>query len=168
LDVNGYPSPTTSTEQTSEDDLERSEESKDIRDDSALPECNDRDDFIKLDIESLFTGDWTSDLEGGSERCGSDDIPWVYSDSVWDSEFEGFFDSDDERQILEDVEYLEAVRHGRLAPDGSTQDDNQRDADIQAFFHNVLQTFHTALNEISSILQFFCSLLDVIQATSNT
>ena len=163
-DVNGYPSLTTGTDQTSEhsqseDGLESSEESEDmqeIRGGPALPECNDGDDTIDsevLDVESLFSGDWTSDLEGGSDRCGSDDSPWVYRDSVWDSEFEGSFDSEEEREILEDVEYLEAVRHGRLAPDGDARDDNLRDADIQAFFDNVLRAFHAILNEISSTLQ---------------
>ena len=62
-----------SEQSQSEDDLESSEESEDIqeiRDGSALPECNDGDNEA-LDIESLFTGDWTSDL-----KCGSDDSPW--------------------------------------------------------------------------------------------
>ena len=153
LDVNGYPSPTTGTDQTSEksqneDDLERSEESEDIqenRDGSALPECNDGDGVPEaLDVESHFVGDWTSD--------GSDDS-WDNSDGVWDSEFEGSFDEEEEREILEDVEYLEAVHGGWLPPDGNTRDDSLRDADIQAFFDNVLQAFHTVLNEISSTLQ---------------
>ena len=38
------------------------------------------------------------------------------------------------------------------------------DAEIQAFFDNVLQAFHAVLNEISST---FGSLLDIIQAASN-
>ena len=162
LDLDGYPSPSTGTDQTSEqsqseDGLESSEkveEIQEIRDGSALPECNDGDDVIEvLDVESLFAGDWTSDLDGGSERGGSDDSPWAYSDSKWDSEFEGPFDSEEEREILEEVEYLEAVRDGLLPPDGNTRDDNLRDADIQAFFDNVLQAFHAVLNEISSTLQ---------------
>ena len=154
-DVNGYPSPTMGADQTSEDDLESSKESEDIhetRDGSALPECNDGDDEA-LDVESLFTGEWTSDLKGGSDRCGSDDSPWDYRDRVWDSEFEGSFDSVKEREILEDVEYLDAVCDGQLPPDGNTRDDYLRDADIQTFFDNVLQAFHAVLNEISSTLQ---------------
>jgi hypothetical protein len=159
-DVNGYPSPTTGIDQTSEqsqieDDLERSEESEDIqeiRDGSALPDDGD-DDLEVLDIESLFAGDWTTDLEGGSDRCGSDDSPWDHSDGVWDSEFEGSLDSEEDREILEDVEYLKAVRDGLLPPDGNTRDDTLRDADIQAFFDSVLQAFHAVLNEISSTLQ---------------
>jgi len=106
-----------------------------------------------LDVESLFAGDWTSDLEGSSDRSGSDDSPWDYSDGVWDSEFEGSFDSEEEREILEDVEYLKAVHDGLLPPDGNTRDDILRDADIQAFFDNVLQAFHAILNEISSTLE---------------
>ena len=106
-----------------------------------------------MDIESLFAGDWTSDLEGGSDGCGSDDSPWDHSDGVWDSEFEGSLDSEEDREILEDVEYLKAVRDGLLPPDGNTRDDTLRDADIQAFFDSVLQAFHAVLNEISSTLQ---------------
>ena len=162
LDVNGYPSPTVGPDQTSEqshseDGLESSEEPEDIqeiRDGSSLPERNDGNDVIEvLDVESLFLGDWTSDLDSSSDECASDDSPWVYSDCVWDSEFEGSFDSEEEREILEDVEYLEAIRDGRLTPDGNNRDDNLRDADIQAFFDNVLQAFHAVLNEISSTLQ---------------
>ena len=163
-DVNGYPSPITAADQTSEkseseDDLasESSKESEDVQeihDGSALPGCNDGDDVLEvLDIESLFAGDWTSDLEGGSDWCGSDDSPWVYSDGEWDSEYEGSLDSEEGREILEDVEYLEAVRNGLLPPDGNTRDDILRDADIQAFFDRVLQAFHAVLNEISSTLQ---------------
>ena len=154
LDINGYSSLTTGADQTSEesqreDGPESSEESEDIQ------KIRDEDDGIEvLDVESLFLGDWTSDLDGGSDGCSSDDRPWVYSDGEWDSEFEGSFDLEEEREILEDVEYLEAVRDGRLSPDGSTRDDNLRDADIEAFFDNVLQAFHAVLNEISSTLQF--------------
>ena len=162
-DVNGYPSPTTGTDQTSEqsqsegglESCEESEDIQEIRGGSAPPECNEGDDAIEvLDVESLFSGDWTSDLEGGSDRCGSDDdSPWVYKDGVWDSEFEGSLDSEEEMEILEDFGYLKAIRYGRLTPDSNTRDDNLRDADIQAFFDNILQAFHAILNEISSTLQ---------------
>ena len=69
---------------------------------------------------------------------------------VWDRE--GSFDEEEERDILEDVEYLKAVRDGRLPYDGDTRDDILRDAEIQAFF-DVLQAFQAVLNEISSTLQ---------------
>jgi hypothetical protein len=133
FDINDYPSRTADTDQTSEqsqseDDLESPEESK--------------------DIEGLFAGDLTSDLEGGS-----DDGSWDHSDGVWDSEFEGSLDSEEDREILEDGEYLGAVRDGLLPHDGNARDDVLRDADIQAFFDNVLQAFHVVLNEISSTLQ---------------
>ena len=163
-DVNGYPSPTTAADQTSEkseseDDLasESSKESEDvqeIRDGSALPECDDGNDVLEvLDVESLFAGDRTIDSEGDSDRCCSEGSHWVYSDGVWDSEYEGSLDSEEGREILEDIEYLEAVRDGLLPPDGNTRDDILRDADIQAFFDRVLQAFHAVLNEISSTLQ---------------
>jgi hypothetical protein len=156
LDVDG-PSSSTGTDQTSEqsqseDDLV-SPESEDIlnmRDGSALPECNDGDDVIEeafCIVESLSAGN--GDLEDGSDRSYSDDN----SDSVWDSEFEGSLDSEEDREILGDVEYLKAVRDGRLTYDGNTRDDNLRDADIQAFFDKVLQAFHAILNEIPSTLQ---------------
>jgi hypothetical protein len=59
---------------------------REILDGSALPECNDGDDVLEvLDVQSLFVGYWTSDLEGGPDRSGSDDSPWDYSDGVWDS-----------------------------------------------------------------------------------
>ena len=146
LDVDGYSSSSTGTNQTS-DDLESSKESEDIqmRDGSALLECNDGDDVIEgLDVKGLSADD--SDLEGGS-----DGSRWEI-DSVWDSEFEGSLNSEEEREILEDVEYLKAVRDGRLTSDGNTRDDNLRDADIQAFFENILQAFRAVLNEISSTL----------------
>ena len=140
-------------EKSRSDNSKESEDIQEILDVSALSECNSGDDFIEaLDVES-FSGDWTSDLDSGSDTCGSGDSPWVYSGSVCDSELEGSFDSEEEREVLEDAEYLEAVRDGRLAPDGGTRDDNLRDAEIQAFFANVLQAFHAVLNEISSTLQ---------------
>jgi hypothetical protein len=159
LDIVGYPSPSTGTDQTSEqsqnEDLESSEDILKIRDGLALPEC-DGDDVIEevLDVESLSAGN--GDLEDGSDRSYSDDN----SDSVWDSEFEGSLDSEEDREILEDVEYLEAVRDGRLTHDGNTRDDDLRDADIQAFFDNVLQALHAILNEISSTLQLLTVLWD--------
>jgi hypothetical protein len=71
---------------------------------------------------------------------------------VWDSEFEGSFD-EEEMEIMEDVEYLKAVHDNRLPHDGNTRDDIQRDADIQAFFDNVVLAFRDVLNKISSTLQ---------------
>ena len=149
LDVDGYPSPSTRRdEQTSErseseDDLESS---RDMRVASSLSECNDVIEEA-LDVESLFTGN--SDLESGSDSSFPDNSPWDNSDS----EFEGSLDSEEEREILDDIEYLEAIRDGRLAPDGDTRDDNLRDAELEAFFDKVLQAFHTILNEISPTLQ---------------
>ena len=148
LDIDGYPSPSMGMDGRS-NDLENSEGSEDIqeiRDGSALPERKDGDDVNELSVESHFEGD--SDLEGGS-----DDGSWNNSDNISDSEFEGSLDSEEEREILEDIEYLEAVRGERLAFDGNTRDDNLRDAEIQAFFDKVLQAFHAILNEISSTLQ---------------
>ena len=156
LNINSYPSRTIGIDQASEqsqsqDDLERLEESKDVPGvckGPVLPECNDGGDvFEALDVDGLFVGDWTSDLEGGS------DSPWDCSEGVWDSEFEGSLDSEEEREILEDAGYLEAVSHGLLPYDGDSRDDTLRDAEIQAFFDNVLQAFHAILNETSSTLQ---------------
>ena len=151
LDVDGYPSPSTGTDQTSEqsqseDDLESSKDIQMMCDDSALSECND---VIEegWDVKSLFTGD--SDFEGGSDSSFPDDSPWDNGDG----EFEGSFDSEEEREILEDVEYLKAVRDGRLTSGGNTRDDNLLDADIQSFFNKVLQAFHAILNQISPTLQ---------------
>ena len=112
---------------------------------STLPECNH---IIEEDVESLFAGDSDSSLEGGSDSSFPDDSP-----GNSDSEFERTFDSEEEREILEDIEYLKAVRDGRLTHDGDTRDDNLRDAELQAFFDKVLQAFHAILNEISSTLQ---------------
>ena len=49
----------------------------------------------------------------------------------------------------EDIEYLGTVRNYRWL----FRDNISWDADIQAFFNNVLQAFHTVLNEISSTLK---------------
>jgi hypothetical protein len=125
LDVDGY-SKAICTDQMSDDDLESSEESEDGL---ALLGCND---------EAL----------DGSNRSGSDDGAWYNIDS----EFEGSLDSEEEREILEDVDYLESVRDGRITSDCITRDD-KLDADIQAFYNKVLQAFHAVLNEISSTLQ---------------
>ena len=159
LDINSYSISTTGTDRTyeqsqGEDDLvsESSQESEgiqDVRDGSTLPECNDGDDDLVLDVEDLFANDWKSDLEDGSDDVSD------YSDGVlkWDSDFEGSLDSEEEREILEDAEYLKAICDGLLPPDGNLRDDILRDAEIQAFFDNVLQAFHAILNEISSTLQ---------------
>ena len=90
----------------------------------------------------MRTDQMSDDLESSEE--------WDNSDCEWDSEFEGSLDSEKEREILEDVDYLESVYDGRLTSDGNTRDDNLLDADIQA--NKVLQAFHAVLNEISSIL----------------
>ena len=89
---------------------------------------------------------WLSGSLSGS------DSPWHYRDSVSDSEFEGSLDSEEEREILEDAYYLANVYDKLLPLDGSTRDDVQRDAEIQAFFDNILQAFHDILNETSSTL----------------
>ena len=73
--------------------------------------------------------------------------------AIWDSKFEGSLDDDEEREILEDIEYLKAVRDERLPHDSDTRDDVLRDAEMQAVFNNGLQAFHAVLNEISSTLQ---------------
>ena len=137
------------TYEQSEDGTENSEEPEDIQEVSILPECNDGDDtFEVLDVEDLFDGDWS---EGSS---GSDDV-WDYSDGeiLWDSDFEGSLNSEEGREMLEDAEYLKAVREGLLPPDGNDRDDILQDADIQTFFNTVLQAFHAILNEISSSLK---------------
>ena len=158
LDVDGYSNPSVAmgTDQMSDyhesSGSEESEDIQEIRDSLALLGCKDSDGVIEvLDVENLFACD--GDFKSGSERNGSDDGFWDNSDSESDSEFEGSLDSEEEREILEDVDYLESVRDGRLTSDGNTRDDNLRDADIQAFFDKVLQAFHVVLNEISSTLQ---------------
>ena len=146
LDVDGYPTLSTGKDQTCEDDSESFEEIRKIRDGSAPPECNDEDVIEEeLDVGILSAGD------SDSYRSSPGDSPRGDSDS----EFGGTFDSEEEREILEDVEYLEAVRDGRLKHDGDTRDDNLRDAELQAFFKfdEVLHAFHAILNEISSTLQ---------------
>ena len=155
LDVYGYSNPSMAMGPDQMSDYhESSEESEDIqkiRDSLALLGCKDSDGVIEvLDVENLFACD--GDFKSGSERNGSDDGFWDNSDSESDSEFEGSLDSEEEREILEDVDYLESVRDGRLTSDGNTRDDNLQDADIQAFFDKVLQAFHV-LNEICSTLQ---------------
>ena len=149
MDVDDYRRPSTGTDQTneqsqSEDDLESFKDIQMMRG-SALLECNH---IIEEDVKSLSAGDSDSSLEGGSDSSFPDDSP-----GNSDSEFERTFDSEEEREILEDIEYLKAVRDGRLTHDGDTRDDNLRDAELQAFFDDVLQAFHAILNEISSTLQ---------------
>ena len=114
---------------------------QEFHDESTPPECNDGNSVLEAsDVEGLVMSVCDSD----SDESDSD------SDNI---EFDRSLDNDDEREILEDAEYLEAVRKLRLPHDGSTRDDVQRDAEIQAFFDNVLQASHAVLNEISSTLQ---------------
>ena len=68
----------TSKQNQSEGNLESSEESGDtqeVRDGSALPGAT-MDTCDVFEVASFFAGDWTSDLEGGSD--GS----WNYSDII--------------------------------------------------------------------------------------
>ena len=142
LDVNGYPLTKPIDQPSGESNIQE------IRDESSLPECSDGGGALEaLDVESLFASDCDSESTPGS------DDNWDHSDGVWDSEFEGSLDDDEEREILEDIEYLKAVCDERLPHDGSTRDNILRDAEIQAFFDNILQAFHAVLNEMSSTLQ---------------
>ena len=61
---------------------------------------------------AMRTDQMSDDLESSEE--------WENSNCEWDSEFEGSLDSEEEREILEDVDYLESVRDGRLTSDGNT------------------------------------------------
>ena len=141
LDVNGYPLTKPNDKSTEESNIQE------ICDESVLPECNEGDGVLEADVESLFASDCDSESAPGS------DDSWDHSDGVWDSEFEGSLDDDEEREILEDIEYLKAVRDERLLHDGDTRDNVLRDAEMQAVFDNGLQAFHAVLNEISSTLQ---------------
>ena len=142
LDVNGYPLT------KPRDQLSEESNIQEIRDESPLPKCSDEDGVLEaFDVESLFANDCDSESIPGS------DDSWDQSDGVWDSEFEGSLDDDEEREILADAEYLKAVREKLLPHDGNTRDDIRRDAEMQAVFDNILQAFHAVLNEISSTLQ---------------
>jgi len=70
-------------------------------------------------------------------------------------ELEGFFDSEEEREILEDVEYLEAICDGRLTPDGNN---NLRDDDIKKLssttFSRPFTLFSTKYPQLCNCWQF--------------
>ena len=88
--------------------LEESEDMQEICDDPALLEY---DDGFGVDVENLFAGRRDKWFGGRFRRqLGLQEWPT-------DSEFEGSFDSEEEREISEDVDYLKAIRDGRLSPD---------------------------------------------------
>jgi hypothetical protein len=103
------------------------------------------------ELESSEESEEIQEIRDGSALPECNDGDDVLGE--WDSELEGSLDSDEEREILEEIEYLEAVRVGSLPPDGNGRDDITLDANIQAFFDNVLHAFHAILNEISSTLR---------------
>ena len=103
--------------------------------------------YLDVFSQAREADDWMNRSVSGS------DSPWNYHDSVWDSEFEGSLDAEEEREVLEDAYYLAAAYDKLLPPEGDTRDDTLRDAEIQMFFDNVLQAFHAILNETSSTLQ---------------
>ena len=90
-----------------------------------------------------------------------------YLQEIRDSEFEGLFDSEEDREILEDVEYLEAVCNGWFPPDGNTRDDIFYGTLI---YKLSLTTFSRPFMSQRNILNSatFGSLLDINQAASNT
>ena len=73
------------------------------------------------------------------------------SDSDLDSEFDGSLDSDENREVLEDINYFEALSSGFLPPE-NTRDDHSKDLKIQAFFDKATYAMHAILNEASSTL----------------
>jgi hypothetical protein len=117
---------------------------KRVRDDGSIPPWRTYPDVF---LQAREADDWMS------SSVSSSDSSWNYHDSVWDSEFEGSLDSEEERELLEDAYYLAAAHDKFLPPDGDTRDDTLRDAEIQMFFENILQAFHAILNETSSTLQ---------------
>ena len=89
LDVNGYPLT------KPRDQLSEESNIQEIRDKSPLPKCSDEDGVLEaFDVESLFANDCDSESIPGS------DDSWDQSDGVWDSEFEGPFDSEEEREEI--------------------------------------------------------------------
>jgi hypothetical protein len=80
------------------------------------------------------------------------------SNSSLDSEFDGSLDYDEEREVLEDIEHIRALRTG--LPPGNTRDDHSKDHKIQAVFDEATHALHAILNETSStlnILMLYCT-----------
>ena len=67
------------------------------------------------------------------------------------SGFDGSTDSDEEREVLEETEFIQALNKGLLLP-GNTRDDYSEDYKIQAVFDKATHAFHAILNETSSTL----------------
>ena len=106
----------------------------DVEDDPSLA---DPSDCADLDVED-------SDLDYAISE----------SDSELNSEFDVFLDSDEEMEILEDVECIQAISKGSQLPEGNTRNDNSGSEDdkIQAVFDKAAHALHTILNETSSTL----------------
>jgi hypothetical protein len=88
------------------------------------------------------------------EEDSDSDYAISESDSELDSEFDGSLDSDEELEVVEDNEYLQAIKKGSQPPEGSTRDDHSEEQDykIQAVFDKAAHALHTILNETSSTL----------------
>ena len=137
----GWASPSDSEHDSDFEGSLNSEEELEVMDDVWYLK-RDRDRFP----QARESDNWLSGSLSGS------DSSWQYYGNDSDSECEASLDSEEEQEIFEDADYLvETDRLSRLQI-GSTRDDVQRDAEIQAFFDNVLQAFHDILNETSSTL----------------
>ena len=100
----------------------------------------------------LSESDSESDRKSDSESDRGSDSE---SDSESDPEFNGSLNSDEEQELVEEVEYLHAINRGLLLAEGDTRADHSDvlDEKIQAVFDQAIQALHTILNETSPTLR---------------
>jgi len=95
---------------------------------------------------------WATVSSFGEGQSEENDDDHEQSDDEFEDDLEGYLDSREVKELSKDAVYLCAVRDGLLPRDGNTRDDVHRDAELQAFFNNILQAFRAILNETSSTL----------------
>ena len=111
--------------------------------------------FLDVEDNPRLATDLENTLDSSTDMEDSDlDYSISESDSDLDSEFDGPLDSDEESEVLEDIEHIQALRKGQLPSEDNTRDDHFEvlDYKIQAVFDKASHALHAILNETSSTL----------------
>jgi hypothetical protein len=115
----------------------------------------DLSDIYRELFDSDSDSDYLVDDESESEVDSLGEEQMVSeSDSESDSELGSLDHQEEEKEILDDVRYLRAVRMGSVPNEGRTREDESDvlDSSIQAVFDKAIQALHAILNETSSTL----------------